>query len=341
MRCWRSSARLGTTAIGAELGNRTRVEVPRRRIRRPARCVQTAPDAHGSARFCYRHSRGRLGRIRTPTRYCAAAAQERLQLWSGGDAGLPRSCRRHRASRPGCALQLTEEIKDLDERDHAAASTTPIPTGILASAPGVAADHRRSDSRAARRPEPVHLARRRPGLHRPRPDAWTLPVPSGRHGGPDQTLATRSSGRHCSWPPARPGASTPPSPPNTTGSCDRGRQTPQLRHLPHRHHTADPDHRLLASRTALPTTRRQTGTPVTADQARTITAEHYTIPNNLRARRRTTTANIRTDRRNKKSPSAPSTGPSTTDATTTDAALTALDRVIKVIHGETYVKQER
>ena len=62
------------------------------------------------------------------------------------------------------------------------------------------------------------------------------------------------------------------------------------------------------------------GTPVTADQARTIIAEQYTIPNNLRARRKTTTANIGTDRRNKKSPSAPSTGPSTTDATTTDAA---------------------
>ena len=62
------------------------------------------------------------------------------------------------------------------------------------------------------------------------------------------------------------------------------------------------------------------GTPVTTDQARAIIAERYAIPNDLRARRKTTTANTGTDRRNKKSPSAPSTGPSTTDATTTDAA---------------------
>ena len=61
------------------------------------------------------------------------------------------------------------------------------------------------------------------------------------------------------------------------------------------------------------------GTPVTIDQARTIIAERYTISKDLRARHRTTT-DTRTDRRNKRSPSATSTGPSTPNATTTTAA---------------------
>ena len=52
------------------------------------------------------------------------------------------------------------------------------------------------------------------------------------------------------------------------------------------------------------------GTAVTIDQARAIIAERYAIPKDLRARRRTTT-DTGTDRRNKESPSAPSTGPST------------------------------
>lgn len=61
------------------------------------------------------------------------------------------------------------------------------------------------------------------------------------------------------------------------------------------------------------------GTPVTIEQARAIIAERYTIPNDLRARRNTL-INTRTDRRNKESHSAPSTGPSTPDATTAGAA---------------------
>jgi hypothetical protein len=60
------------------------------------------------------------------------------------------------------------------------------------------------------------------------------------------------------------------------------------------------------------------GTPITPEQARAIVTERYTIPKELRAQRRTTTAG--TGRRNKKSHSAPSTGPSTTDSTTAGAA---------------------
>jgi hypothetical protein len=61
------------------------------------------------------------------------------------------------------------------------------------------------------------------------------------------------------------------------------------------------------------------GTAVTIEQARAIIAERYAIPKDLRARRRTTT-DTGTDRRNKRSPSAPSTGPSKPNATTTTAA---------------------
>ena len=61
------------------------------------------------------------------------------------------------------------------------------------------------------------------------------------------------------------------------------------------------------------------GTPVTIDQARKIIAERYAIPKDLRAQRRTT-ARTGTDRRNKESLSAPSTGPSNNHATTTTAA---------------------
>jgi hypothetical protein len=61
------------------------------------------------------------------------------------------------------------------------------------------------------------------------------------------------------------------------------------------------------------------GTPVTIDQARAIIAERYAIPKDLRARRRTTTG-PGTDRRNKMSPSASSTGPSKPNATTPTAA---------------------
>jgi hypothetical protein len=61
------------------------------------------------------------------------------------------------------------------------------------------------------------------------------------------------------------------------------------------------------------------GTAVTKEQARTIIAERYAIPEDLRARRRTTDQ-AGTDRRNKESQSAPSTGPSKPNATTPSAA---------------------
>jgi hypothetical protein len=60
------------------------------------------------------------------------------------------------------------------------------------------------------------------------------------------------------------------------------------------------------------------GTPVTREQARAIITERYTIPKEIRAQRRTTTAG--TGRRSKESRGAPSTGPSTAHATAASAA---------------------
>ncbi len=59
------------------------------------------------------------------------------------------------------------------------------------------------------------------------------------------------------------------------------------------------------------------GTPVTKEQARAIIAERYAIPKEVRTQRRTTAG---TGRRSKESRGAPSTGPSTTHATTGSAA---------------------
>jgi hypothetical protein len=60
------------------------------------------------------------------------------------------------------------------------------------------------------------------------------------------------------------------------------------------------------------------GAPVTPSQARDIIAERYTVP--VEIRRARTISGMRTSRRNKKSPSAPSTGPSTTNAKPAGAA---------------------
>jgi Transposase IS116/IS110/IS902 family len=265
------------------------------------------------ARFCYRHSRGAWGEPLADA--VLAAAAETLQLWEDGALDYP-DLAEDIAVEARLALQLTEEIKDLDERatllvNHA------DPSGILASAPGVGAvtaaailgrlgDPNRFNSLAG--------ARAFTGLV-PALDASGL---SGRHGGP--TKRGDAVLRQALFMAASQARRIDPHPRREIPAAHgRGRKTPQLRHLPHRHDPAHPNHRLLARRTALPTTRHQRNTR-DRRPARTIIAEHYTIPKDLRARRKTTTANIGTDRRNKKSPNAPSTGPSTTDATTTDAA---------------------
>lgn len=66
-----------------------------------------------------------------------AAAQETLQLWSGGGLDYP-DLAEDIALEARLALQLTEELKDLDERTTLLLQQAD-PAGILTSAPGVAA----------------------------------------------------------------------------------------------------------------------------------------------------------------------------------------------------------
>src|SRR5688500_16665957 len=79
------------------------------------------------ARFCYRHSRGAWGEPHADA--LLAAAQETLQLWSGGELDYP-DLAEDIAIEARLALQLTEEIKDLDERTTLLLRETD-PTGIL------------------------------------------------------------------------------------------------------------------------------------------------------------------------------------------------------------------
>jgi transposase len=65
-----------------------------------------------------------------------AAANQTLELWSGGELDYP-DLAEDIAIEARLALQLTEEIKDLDERTTLLLKQAD-PNGILTSAPGVA-----------------------------------------------------------------------------------------------------------------------------------------------------------------------------------------------------------
>ena len=296
-------------AIGADLANRTPLKFLAAGYADPH--VVKRLGRTRLARFCYRHSRGAWGEPHADA--LLAAAQETLQLWSGGELDYP-DLAEDIAIEARLALQLTEEIKDLDERTALLLRETD-PTGIVTSAPGVAAitaaailgrlgDPNRFTSLAG--------ARAFTGLV-PILDASGL---NGRHGGPtkrgdavlrqalfmaagqarriDPTLAAKyhrlmiDAGKHHNSALCHIATTLL----NRIIACWRAGQPYQLR---------DVD-----------------GTPVTIDQARAIIAERYAIPKDLRARRRTTDPG--TDRRNKESPSAPSTGPSKPNATTPTAA---------------------
>jgi transposase len=66
-----------------------------------------------------------------------AAAQEGLQLWSGGELDYP-DLAEDIALEARLTLHLTEKLQDLDERTALLLRETD-PTGIITSAPGVAA----------------------------------------------------------------------------------------------------------------------------------------------------------------------------------------------------------
>jgi hypothetical protein len=296
-------------AVGAELGSRTVLKFLAAGYADPH--VVRRLGRTRLARFCYRHSRGAWGEPMADA--ILAAAAETLQLWADGDLDYP-DLAEDIAIEARLALQLTEEIKDLDERtalmlQHA------DPRAILTSAPGVAGIT--AAAILGRLGDPTRFT----SLAGVR--AFTGLVPSldasgltGRHGGPTKRGdAVLRQALFMAAGQAR-------------------RIDPTLAAKYHRlmvqagkHHNSALCHiattllnRIIACwRTQQPYILHDVdGTPVTTHQARAIIAERYTIPKDLRARRRTTRPG--TGRRNKKSPSAPSTDPSASHATTRPAA---------------------
>jgi transposase len=259
-------------------------------------------------RFFYRHSRGAFGDQLAER--VLAAARTTLELWDE-DLSFP-DLAEDIAIEARLALSLTEEIKELDERIEVIVRDRD-PDGIITSAPGVGAvtgavilgrlgDATRFSSLAA--------ARSFSGLV-PSLDSSGV---NGRHGGPtkrgdallrealfisanqarriDPTLAAKyhrlmvESGKH-----------------HNSALCHIA--TTLLTRVvacwknqtPYKLHDVD-------------------GRTVTPTEARTIIAERYQIPHDIR-RARTTTG---TGRRSKESQRAPSTGPSNTHARRPGAA---------------------
>lgn len=296
-------------AIGAELGSRTVLKflgagyADPHVVRRLGRTRLT--------RFCYRHSRGAFGEPMADA--ILAAAAETLQLWAGNELDYP-DLADDIAIEARLALQLTEEIKDLDERT-ALLLAQADPKAILTSAPGVA--HITAAAILGRLGDPARFAslagvRAFTGLV-PTLDASGL---TGRHGPP--TKRGDAVLRQALFMAAGQARRIDPT---------LAAKYQRLMVSAGKHHNSALCHiatallnRIVACwRTGQPYALRDVdGTPVTKEQARAIIAERYTVPKDLRAQRRTTAAG--TGRRSKKSQSAPSTGPSTTNATTHPAA---------------------
>lgn len=297
-------------AIGADLANRTPLKFLAAGYADPH--VVKRLGRTRLARFCYRHSRGAWGEPHADA--LLAAASETLELWAGGELDYP-DLAEDIAIEARLALQLTEEIKELDERT-AVLLKHADPAGILTSAPGVATitaaailgrlgDPNRFTSLAG--------ARAFTGLV-PILDSSGL---TGRHGGP--TKRGDAVLRQALFMAAGQARRTDPT---------LAAKYHRLMTEAGKHHNSALCHiattlltRIIACwRAGQPYQLRDIdGTPVTIEQARAIIADRYVIPKDVRARRRTT-SDKRTDRRSKESHSAPSTGPSNHNATTTTAA---------------------
>jgi transposase len=297
-------------AIGADLANRTPLKFLAAGYADPH--VVKRLGRTRLARFCYRHSRGAWGEPHADA--LLAAAHQTLELWADGDLDYP-DLAEDIAIEARLALQLTEEIKDLDERT-ALLLRAADPTGILTSAPGVAAIT--AAAILGRLGDPNRFA----SLAGARAFTGLVPILdssglTGRHGGP--TKRGDAVLRQALF----------------MAASQARRIDPTLAAKYHRlmteagkHHNSALCHiattlltRIIACwRAGQPYQLRDLdGTPVTAEQARAIIADRYVIPKNLRTRRKTT-AETGTDRRSKESRSAPSTGPSSNHATTPDAA---------------------
>lgn len=255
-------------------------------------------------RFFHRHSRGAWGESQVDA--ILAAAKATLELWDE-DLDFP-DLAEDIAVEARLALALTDEIKEIDER-IAVLVTERDPAGIITSVPGVGAitgavilgrlgDASRFKSLAA--------VRGFSGLV-PSLDASGV---SGRHGGPTKRGdALLREALFMSANQAR-------------------RHDPTLAAKYHRliveagkHHNSALCHiattlltRVAACwKTQTPYQLRDIdGQEVNLDEAHTIIAERYTVPQHLRRARTTTTNNPGTGRRSKESQGAPTTGPSNT-----------------------------
>lgn len=254
------------------------------------------------SRFLYRHSRGAFGDELADQ--ILAAARSSLDLWTEDDLSFP-DLAEDIAIEARLALALTEEIKELDERIEVIVRDRD-PEGLITSAPGVGAvtgavilgrlgDANRFSSLAA--------VRSFTGLV-PSLDSSGI---SGRHGGPTKRGdALLREALFLSANQAR-------------------RIDPTLAAKYHRlmvesgkHHNSALCHiattlltRVVACwKSQTPYQLRDVdGRVVDRAEARTIIAERYQIPDEIRRARTTTTG---TSRRSKESQRAPSTGPSNT-----------------------------
>jgi transposase len=254
------------------------------------------------SRYLYRHSRGAWGDEEADQ--LLTVATETIALW-GEDLNFP-DLADDIAVEARLALQLTDEIKELDERISVLLAHAD-PTGIMQSVPGVGPVlgaqilGRLGDPNRFHSPAGI---RSYSGLI-PRLDSSGL---SSRHHGPTKTGDARL--REALFMAAH----------------HARRNDPTLAAKYHRlmthagkHHNSALCHIATALLTRIAacwrrgqhyTLRDIDGNIVDLQQARAIITRKYTITAELRAARRTSHQTHNTSRRNKESPNAPSTGPS-------------------------------
>lgn len=299
-------------AFGADLANNT-----------PLRFLAAGySDPHtlrrlGRARlikFLWRHSRGAWGDAHAER--LLAVADETLELW--GDDIDYGDLADDIAVEARVALQLSTEIHELEQR-IAVCLHELDPNGIMTSVPGVA--HVNGAQILARLGDPNRF-RSLAGVR-----AFSGLVPSLDSSG--------VNGHH--GPPTKAGDA--PLREALFMAADQARRLdPTLAARYHRlmsnhgkHHNSALCHIATTLLTRIVACWRSDsayvirdldGTPLTAAQGRQIVTQRFTVSSELRAQRRTTTADhARTSRRNKESQSAPSTGPSDLEART----LTGVD----------------
>lgn len=296
-------------ALGSDLANKT----PLHFLAAGYACPHTVKRLGKArlARFIYRHSRGAWGEDKAVE--LLEAANETVALWSTElDFG---ELADDIALEARVALHLTEEVKELEER-IAVLFANADPEGILVSAPGVGAI---TGAQILARLGDPNRFRSLAGVR-----SFSGLVPSldasgiaGHHGGP--TKRGDACLREALFMAA-----------------DHARRIdPTLAARYHRlmvtagkHHNSALCHIATALLTRIVTCWRREeryvirdldGCPISANEGRRIIAERYTIPNELRLGRRLVNgdrpARRRTSRRSQESQSAPSTGPSKSEAT--------------------------